>query len=702
MIALAPRRLLLTCSVMLALSACSGGQDTPTATDAAPAAEADTPKLTLDESTLPGVNRFEIGDLDTSKNACTDFNGYVNGKWLAANTIPGDRSSWGAFEMLAERSTAIQRQLVEQAAADADAGGIEKIVGDFWATGMDAETINAQGIEPLKSRLAAIEALADGPAVAEYLRQTYARGEGGLFGFGPEADFDAPTMNIAYVMQGGLGLPDTTYYTDADKAEVRDQYVAHVAKMLELSGVPAADAATQAQSVLAFETRLASKSKSSVEMSRDVKLFYNPVTPAEADALTPNFKWTTFFESQGIAAPSMFSLAIPAFHQEFSAMLGDTPVGDWQSYLRYHLVDGAAPYLGDAFVQENFDFYGNKLRGQKELKERGKRVLDTLNDQAGETLGQLYVQVAFPAGSKARMETLVENLSEALKVRIENLDWMSDETKARAMDKWASFTPKIGYPEKWREWDGLTTSRESYIGNVLAATGFNYKWMLSKIGQPVDRTEWGMTPQTVNAYYNPLQNEIVFPAAILQPPFFDPDASDEINYGGIGAVIGHEMTHGYDDQGSRFGPTGKFENWWTNADSTGFTSRTDLLTSQFNAYEAAPGKHVDGKLTLGENIADLGGLATAYDAMRKAAGDTPDPMTDGLSRDQRFFLNWATVWRRNFTPQELDVRLKTDSHAPANFRAIGAPSNLPAFAAAFSCKPGDPMVRQGGQQVVIW
>jgi len=702
-IATAPKRLLLTCSVVLALSACSGGQDATPATDAAqtPAApEAKT--LTLDESTLPGVNRFEIGDLDTSKNACADFNGYANGKWLAANAIPGDRTSWGAFEMLDERSTAIQRQLAEQAAADTAATGVEKIVGDFWATGLDAEKINAQGIEPLKTRLAAIDALADGPAVAEYLRTTYARGEGGLFGFGPEADFDAPTMNIAYAMQGGLGLPDTTYYTDADKAQVREQYVAHIAKTLELSGVPAADAQTQAKAVLAFETRLASKSKSSVEMSRDVKLFYNPVTPAEADALTPNFPWTRFFESQGVAVPEKFSLAIPDFHKEVSAMLGDTPVADWQAYLRYHLVDGASPYLGDAFVQENFDFYGNKLRGQKELKAREKRVLDTLNDEAGETLGQLYVQVAFPADSKARMETLVKNLSEALKVRIENLDWMTDETKAKAMEKWASFTPKIGYPDKWRDWSGLQTSRDSYIGNVMAATEFNYKWALSKIGKPVDKTEWGMTPQTVNAYYNPLQNEIVFPAAILQPPFFDPSASDEINYGGIGAVIGHEMTHGYDDQGSRFGPTGKFENWWTKADATGFTGRTDLLTSQFNAYEAAPGKRVDGKLTLGENIADLGGLATAYDAMKKAVGDTPDPMTDGLTRDQRFFLNWATVWRRNFTPQELDVRLKTDSHAPANFRAIGAPSNLPAFAAAFSCKPGDPMVRSGDQQVVIW
>ena len=575
-------------------------------------------------------------------------------------------------------------------------------MGNFWATGMDAEKINAQGITPIQPRLDAIAALDSQQKVADYLRTSAAKGENFLFGFGAEADFKQSDMNIAYAAQAGLGLPDKTYYVDADKADKLAAYQAHVAKVLELSGIDSAKAAEQAKQVIAFETRLAKVSKSSEEMSRDVSLFYNPISPADADKLTPNFPWTAFFESQGVATPTMFSLAIPAFHQEVSKMLADVPVDQWQAYLRFHTVDGASPYLSDAFAEENFNFYSKAMRGQAEMKNRGKRVLDTIESQAGDALGQMYVKVAFPAESKAQMERLVSNLSGALKVHLEKLDWMSDETKAKAMEKWASFTPKIGFPDKWRDWSGLKTSRDSYIGNLIAANEFNYKWNLSKIGKPVDKTEWGMSPQTVNAYYNPLANEIVFPAAILQPPFFDPKATDEMNYGGIGAVIGHEMIHGYDDQGSRFGPTGNFENWWTPADTKGFTGLTDKLIAQFNAYEAAPGKNVNGKLTLGENIADLGGLAVAYDAMKTATAATPDPMTDGMTRDQRFFANWATVWRRNFTADELKVRLATDPHAPANFRAMGAPSNMPAFAAAFECKPGQPMVRAKDQQVVIW
>lgn len=697
-----PQVLLLSLAIATAVSACSGDDAAPAAgTTAAPEAGNEA-TLTLDESNLPGVNRFQLSDLDTSVDACTDFGGYVNGKWLEANEIPGDRTSWGAFEMLAERSTAIQRQLAEQAAAMDANDGVENIVGDFWATGMDAEKINAQGIEPIKSRLEQIEALDSQEAIAEYLRTSAARGESFLFGFGPEADFKNSDLNIAYATQGGLGLPDRGYYFDDDKQDKLAAYEQHVAKVLELSGIPADEAASQAKDVIAFETRLAEVSKSSEEMSRDVSLYYNPVSPAQADEIAPNFPWTRFFESQGVATPEMFSFAMPDFHAEVSEMLADVPAEQWQSYLRFHTVDGASPYLSDEFAEENFKFYSQTMRGQKEMKEREKRVLDTIGGQAGEALGQMYVDVAFPADSKARMEELVGNLSDALKTRIENLDWMGDETKKKAIEKWASFTPKVGYPDKWRDWSGLETSRDSYIENVLAAQEFNYKWQLGKIGEPVDKSEWGMSPQTVNAYYNPLANEIVFPAAILQPPFFDPDATPEMNYGGIGAVIGHEMIHGYDDQGSRFGPTGNFENWWTEEDSKGFTGRTDQLVGQFDAYEAMPGKNVNGKLTLGENIADLGGLAVAYDAMKKATEGTEDPMTDGMSRDQRFFANWATVWRRNFTEDELKVRLNTDPHAPANFRAMGAPSNLPAFAAAFECKPGQPMVRQGDQQVVIW
>ncbi len=696
-----PKILLLSLAIATAVAACS--KPDPAAKPAVDAARPTaTAGFTLDESKLPPVNRFMMSDLDPSKDACTDFGGYVNGKWLAANAIPGDRTSWGAFEMLDERSTAAQRQLAEQAAAMTDATGVEKIVGDIYATGMDAAKINAQGIAPIQGRLDAIAALADKEKIAEYLRTSAAKGENDLFSFGPNADFSDSTANIAYATQGGLGLPDKGYYEDADKAEKLASYQAHVAKVLELSGSAAADAVKQAADVVAFEKRLAKVSKSSEQMSRDVKIFYNPVSPADADKLAPNFPWTKFFESQGVATPKMFSLAMPEFHSEVSKMLADVPAAQWQSYLRFHTVDGASPFLSDAFVQENYNFYNKTLRGQKELKERGKRVLDVIENQTGEALGQMYVKVAFTPESKARMETLVKNLSEALKGRIENLAWMSPETKKKAMEKWASFTPKIGYPDKWREWTGLSTSRESYIGNVLAANEFNYKWNLGKIGKPVDKTEWGMSPQTVNAYYNPQQNEIVFPAAILQPPFFDPNATDEVNYGGIGAVIGHEMTHGYDDQGSRFGATGNFENWWTPADAKGFSGLTDKLVTQFSGYEAVKGSMVNGKLTLGENIADLGGLATAYDAMKKATAGTPDPQTDGMTRDQRFFANWATVWRRNFSPEELKVRLTTDSHSPANFRAIGAPSNMPAFAAAFSCKPGQAMVREGDKQVVIW
>ena len=696
----APKFLLLSLAIAGIVAGCQ--RDATPATTVAEGAAPEVPAFTLDESTLPGVNSFKAADFDANGNACTDFGAYVNGTWLAANPVPGDRTSWGAFEMLDERSQAIQRQLAEHAAAIEGATGVEKIVGDLWATGTNAEAINAQGIAPLEPELATIAGLDAPEKIADYLRASAAKGQFTLFGFGPEADFMDSSMNIAYAFPAGLGLPDKTYYFDADKKDKLEAYQAHVAKVLELSGVPSAEAATQAADVVAFETRLAKVSKSSEEMSRDVGLFYNPVSLAEADKLAPGFNWTSFFESQGLAAPEKFSLAIPEFHAEVSTMLGDVAPATWQSYLRFHTVDSASPYLADAFAEENFNFYSRTLRGQKEMKERGKRVLDTITRQTGEALGQMYVDVAFSPEAKERMETLVANLGQALKARIENLEWMSDETKAKALEKWASFTPKIGYPDKWRDWSGLATSRDSYIGNLLAANEFNYKWSLGKIGKPVDKTEWAMPPQMVNAYYNPLANEIVFPAAILQPPFFDANADDPLNYGGIGAVIGHEMTHGYDDQGSRFDATGKFQNWWSDADAKGFAGRTDKLVNQFNGYEAAPGLHVNGKLTLGENIADLGGLATAYDAMKQATAGSEDPMIEGLSRDQRFFANWATVWRRNFTDEELKVRIATDPHAPANFRAIGAPSNLPAFAAAFQCKAGDAMVREGDAQVVIW
>ncbi len=690
----------LSFAISVALAACGG---TPAEVPADGDASAST--ITLDSSTLPGLIRFAASDIDADAPICSDLNAHVNGKWLAANPVPADRTTWGSFEMLGERSLAVQKQLVEGAARADAAIGIEKMIGDVWATGMDEAAINAAGIAPIQDRIDAIAALADTQAVADYLRSSAARGEGFLFGFGPNADFSDSSVNIAYVTQGGLGLPDRNYYLGdrEDHVKAREAYLEHIANILTLSGVDQPTAAEQARAVMAFETRLAGASLSREELSRDVSKWYNPVDLAAADQVSPNFPWSRFFESQGVAAPTMFSLAMPDFHAEVSRMLADVPVGTWQAYLRFHTVDNAAPYLSDALAQENFNFYGKTLRGQEEMQPRWKRVLNTINGTMGEALGQIYVQHAFPPESKAKMQELVANLSAALKNRIENLEWMGEETKQKALEKHASFTPKIGYPDKWRDWNGLRTSRDSYVSNLIAANEFNYRFELAKIGKPVDKTEWAMSPQTVNAYYNPQANEIVFPAAILQPPFFDPAADNAMNYGGIGAVIGHEMIHGYDDQGSRFAANGNFENWWSEQDASGFKQRTGKLVEQFDGYESIDGIHVNGNLTLGENIADLGGLSVAYDAMMRANEANPQPeQIDGFAQNQRFFLNWATVWRRNFKPEELKVRLSTDSHAPANFRAIGAPSNLPAFADAFGCKTSDGMVRDGDLRLTIW
>ncbi|WP_028081396.1 M13 family metallopeptidase [Solimonas soli] len=688
---------LLALALAANVAACKRAAEAPAAPEAAIA-----PAWKLDESKLTPLMRFTPADFAADGGACNDLYHYVNDKWLDANPIPSDRSSWGPFDTLAERSLDVRHQIAEHIASGKPQGGIEKIIADFWLSGMDEQKIEQLGISPLNDQLKTIEALNDGPAVADYLRKIAAVGQNPLFDFSPEADFKNSSMEIAYAMQGGLGLPDTTYYFDADKKDIRDAYEKHVAKVLELSGIAADDAVRQAKTVLAFETRLAKVSKSQEDLSRDASLYYNPVTPEAADKLAPNFPWTTFIEAQGIDVPAMFSLAIPAFHAEVSKMLADVPVAQWQSYLRYHLVDSASPALSTAFVTESFEFHNKTLAGQKEQRARWKRVLRMVEGEVGEAMGELYVQVAFPASSKASMEQLVGNLRTALKARIEKLGWMSDETKQRALAKWATFTPKVGYPDKWRDWNGLQTRPDDYLGNILAADAFNYRWQLGKIGKPVDKTEWTMTPQTVNAYYNPLQNEIVFPAAILQPPFFDAQADAPLNYGAIGSVIGHEMTHGYDDQGARFGPTGNFEEWWTAADKKKFEALTGKLVEQFNGYKTPGGTKVNGRLTLGENIADLGGINIAYDALQAATAGEPDPKIDGLTRDQRFFVGWATAWRGRYTPELEKVIVASDPHAPDRFRAIGAASNMPAFAKAFDCKSGDAMVREGKRQIVIW
>ncbi|WP_312112207.1 M13 family metallopeptidase, partial [Stenotrophomonas indicatrix] len=661
----------LTIAIAASLAACGKNETAPAADAAKPA---------FDQSQIKtALISLNSADLDPSIAACTDLNGFVNSKWLKANPVPGDQTTWGSFEILRERSLEVQHALVQQAAASqAKAGSVEAKIGDIWKTGNDEAKIEAAGLAPLQPTLDKITALNDTAAITQYLRDSQAQGQGVLFSLFANADYKDSANVIAYVGQGGLGLPEKGYYFDDAQAKIRDAYVAYIGQVLTLSGVDAAQAAEQAKAVMAFETRLAKASMSRIEM-RDPAKRYNPLSAADADKLTPNFSWTALFDTLKVPAAQKFSLAQPGFFSEMDKMLADVPAATWQSYLRFHTIDDASPYLSSQFEKANFEFYGKTLRGQQEMQPRWKRVLESVNGGMGEALGQLYVDAVFPAESKEAMQHLVQNLSVALKARLEQLPWMGEETKKKALEKWASFTPKIGYPDKWREWTGLQTNGDSYLGNMQAARAFNYRYMLDKIGKPVDKTEWGMTPQTVNAYYNATKNEIVFPAAILQAPFFDAKADPALNYGGIGAVIGHEMMHGYDDSGSQFAANGNFDNWWTDSDRKAFTERTDQLVAQFDGYESVPGVFVKGKLTLGENIGDLGGLTVAYDALQMALKENPkaNVEVDGHSQDQRFFMNWATVWRRNFTDGELRVRLNTDPHAPANFRANGAPSNMP-------------------------
>jgi putative endopeptidase len=701
----------LALAVGLALAATGCGKNNDDAAPAnTPAAAHTAPAPATTVASAAAGPSFDISDIDTQVNACEDFNGFVNAKWVAANPIPNDRTRWGAFDKLAEASLNTQHDIVDDAAKGADsaaAGSVEQKIGWLYHSGMDEAAIEKAGFDPVKPELAKIDALKSPADLVEFIDSSYAEGNGKVFQFGSGADFQNAKIQIAYANQDGLGLPTKDYYTKPEHKELRDQYVAYIAKTLQLAGVADADAKTQADAVMKFETELAAASLAPVEM-RDTKNQYHFVSVKEADKITPHFNWEKFFAAQGVTVDKGFSLSQPAFFAEFDKLLATTPIATWQAYLRFHALDEASPYLSKNFQDNKFDFYGKTLAGQPEQKPRWKRVLTTVNGSMGEALGKLYVDKVFKPEAKQRATELVDNVRNALKARIENLDWMSPETKAKAVAKWDMFLPKIGYPDKWRDWSGLTVQADSYYGNVQAASKFNYHYDIEKIGKPTDRKEWGMTPQTVNAYYNPTDNTINFPAAILQPPFFDANGDDAINYGGIGAVIGHEASHGFDDEGSQFDGEGNNKNWWTKDDKAKFEARTDKLVNQFNEYaplKDKPDQHVNGKLTLGENIADLGGLNVAYDALQEALKKNPDEANkqiDGYTQDQRFFLNWARVWRGSVREKQALLYLNVDPHAPASLRAIGAPSNMEAFATAFKCKAGDKMVRGPDQQVKIW
>ena len=650
---------------------------------------------------------LDPASFDAKFKPCDDFYDHVNAKWLAANPIPGDRTRWGTFDELRENSLKAQHKLIEDPAITAAAKGtIEQKLGDFYASGMDEAAIEKAGIAPLKPELAKIAAIKSSNDLATYMIDAHARGLGGYFGFGAYPDFKNSSMVIGFAGEDGLGLPERAYYLEdkPDYVKIRGEYLAHIEKTLALAGVKAEEAKQDAQWIMALETRDAKASLTPIE-ARDPKNQYHYASVADANKATPHFSWTKFLAAQSLKDVQGFSLSHPEWFAEFDKMLTEVPVAQWKAYLRFHAIDDASPYLSRAFVEEHFDFRAHKLRGQKEIEPRWKRVLGAVNGQLGQAMGQLYVKENFPPEAKQSAEQLVANLQAALKLRIEKLDWMSDATKAKALEKLSTFKPKIGYPDKWRDWTGLTIAHAGYVDNLLAASKFNHDWRMGRIGKPVDKSEWGMTPQTVNASYSPLKNEITFPAAILQPPYFDAKADDALNYGGIGAVIGHEITHGFDDKGSQFDAQGNNSNWWTDDDRSKFTERADKLVAQFDGYVALEDLHVKGKLTLGENIADLGGLNVAYDALQIALAKNPveaKSEIDGFSQDQRFFLNFARLWRTNTLPATAKVNLNTDPHAPGQFRAIAAPSNMPAFAQAFSCKAGDAMVRGSDTQVKIW
>jgi len=653
---------------------------------------------------------FDVSQLDTSVSACTDLNAFVNTRWVAANPIPADRTRWGAFDELSEKSLDEQHELAEQADSGADAapaGSIRQKIGWLYRSGMDSAAVERAGDDPIKPELATIAALQTPADVVAWLDSAFANGREQLFRFGARADYRNAKLQIGYASQGGLGLPTPDYYTKPEYAALRDAYVKHMGALFALTGVPADQAAQEAGQAMALETSLALHSLSRVAL-RDPKNQYHFVSFAEADSVTPHFDWAAFFRAQAIEPARGFSLSQPLFFAGMDSLLVHAPIEAWRAYLAFHAIADAAPYLSSAFEAENFAFNGRTLEGQPQDRPRWKRVLGTVNGAMGQGLGQLYVARYFPPAAKQRAEELVANVRNALRARIEHLTWMSEATRRQALEKWGKFLPKIGYPAHWRDWSGLRIAPDQYFANVVAAAKFNHQYQVGRIGKASDRLEWGMTPQTVNAYYDPTTNTINFPAAILQPPFFYANGDDAINYGGIGAVIGHESSHGFDDQGSQFDGDGNNVNWWTPADRQQFDARTAKLVEQFDAYVPLPDhpdNHVNGRLTLGENIGDLGGLNAAYDALQTALRhDRREAAAriDGYTEDQRFFMNWARVWRGEIRERAQLVLLNTDPHSPAQFRANGAPSDMPAFAAAFSCKAGDPMVRSGDRQVSIW
>ncbi len=645
---------------------------------------------------------IDVTEFDNKVRPQDDLFRHVNGPWLARTPIPADKSNYGAFTKLDDDAELQIKAIIEEmAAAPAPVAGSEaQKIGDFYRAFLDEARADELGLRPLKAELDRIEAIRDKRELPAQFALMSILGADVIRGY-VDTDAHNSTQYIFNLMQGGTGLPDRDFYLskDARFVELRRQYTAHVGKMLELAGVPRGR--EQARAIMALETRFAEKQWTKVD-SRDADKTYNKFALDQLDALTPGFDWAPFVRILGIGRSPGVVVMQPSFFTAWAGILQQTPLPTIKAWLQFHLLSAYAPLLSKPFVDENFAFYGKTLNGIAENKPRWKRGVDATETALGEVLGRLYVERHFPPQAKVRMEVLVQNLTRAYEASIRELDWMGEETKKQALQKLSRFRPKIGYPSKWKDYSALQVTADDLVGNVMRSRKVEHDREAAKLGAPVDREEWFMTPQTVNAYYNPGMNEIVFPAAILQPPFFDMAAEDAINYGGIGAVIGHEIGHGFDDQGSKFDGDGNLRSWWTAEDRRNFETRTRALIAQFDRFEPLPGHKVNGAFTVGENIGDLGGLSIAYKAYRLALGGKDGPVIDGLTADQRLFMGWAQIWRRKYRDENLLQRLKTDPHAPSEYRCNGIVRNIPEFHAAFGVKEGDALYLPPEQRVKIW
>lgn len=630
-----------------------------------------------------GAWGFDLAGRDTSVKPGDDFNEYANGTYLRTTEIPADKSRFGPFDVLYENAQSQLKSIIETSAANPANENARK-VGALYASFMDESKIEQLGATPLAADLAAVKAVTDHAGMARLMGESHSGFGGSLFGIDVFEDLKNPNLNSAYLGQGSLGLPDRDYYLKPDFAAQREAYLAYLTTTLTAIGW--ADPAKTAADILAFETKVADKQWTTVER-RQIDKLYNPAKASDLATLAPGFDWAGFLAGAQVSDVDtlvlMENTAIPAIAQVFA----DTPIETLKAWQAFNVVDQASPYLSKAFVDPRFDFRGKTLRGQPENRPRWNRGVALVDGQLGEVLAQEYVRLHFPASSKAQMEALVGNIRDAMTERLKTLDWMSEPTREQALYKMSKFGVKIGYPDKWRSYDGLELKADDLYGNVERSSAFEWAYKRGKIGKPVDPLEWGMTPQTVNAYYNPPRNEIVFPAAILQAPFFDPNADPAVNYGGIGAVIGHEITHGFDDQGRKSDGDGVLRDWWTPEDAARFEARAKVLGDIYDKLEPIPGVHVNGDLTMGENIADLGGLLLALDAYHKSLNGQPAPVIDGLTGDQRVFLGWAQVWREKSREAALKEQLTTDPHSPGPVRAATSPRNIDAWYAAFGVSP---------------